>query len=82
MKIGEKLKPKLKSIQTLSDPFPLNCYYCSQSTSCVTSISENEANILMSLCNVRHVNGMLNILSDKDALTEKHSKYLGNNCYS
>ena len=27
----------------------------------VTSISENEKNIQISLCNVRHVNGMLNI---------------------
>ena len=33
----------------------------SQFLSCVTSISENELNILISLCNVRHVNGMLNI---------------------
>ena len=27
----------------------------------VTSIPENEMNIRISLCNVRHVNGMLNI---------------------
>ena len=27
----------------------------------MTSISENEVNIRISLCNVRHVNGMLNI---------------------
>ena len=32
-----------------------------QSTSHVTSISENEMNIRISLCNVRRVNGMLNI---------------------
>ena len=41
----------------------------------VTSISENEMNIQISPCNVRHVNGMLNIfsgnLSEKDTLTEK-----------
>ena len=35
--------------------------YYSQFTSRVTSISENEMNIRISLCNVRHVNGMLNI---------------------
>ena len=33
----------------------------SQFTSHVTSISENEMNIRISLCNVRSVNGMLNI---------------------
>ena len=34
----------------------------SQSTSCMTSISENEMNIRnFSLCNVQHLNGMLNI---------------------
>ena len=33
----------------------------SQSTSRVTSISENEMNIRISLCNVGRVNGMLNI---------------------
>ena len=57
----------------------------------VTSISENEMNIRIPLCNVRHLNEMLNIsldrnLSEKDALTEKKkkkdSKYLGDNCYS
>ena len=35
--------------------------YYGQFTSRVTSISENEMNIPISLCNVRHVNGMLNI---------------------
>ena len=39
--------------------------------SCVTSISENEMNIQIPLCNVRHVNGMSRNLSQKDALTEK-----------
>ena len=33
----------------------------SQFTSRMTSISKNEINIQISLCNVRHVNGMLNI---------------------
>ena len=52
----------------------------SQSTSCVTSISANEMNIQISLCNVRHVNEMLNIsleIFPKKPLTEKKdSKYL------
>ena len=47
----------------------------SQSTSPVTSISKNEMNIRIPLCNVRHLNGMLNIsletFSEKDALTGK-----------
>ena len=34
---------------------------CSQFKSRVTSISENEMNIQISLCNVRYVNEMLNI---------------------
>ena len=38
--------------------------------SCVSSISENEMNIRISLCDVRYVNGMLNI-SLKDTSTEK-----------
>ena len=48
--------------------------------------SENEMNIRIPLCNVQHLNGMLNISLEiflkKDALTEnkKGSKYLGNNC--
>ena len=33
----------------------------SQSTSHVTSIFENEMNTQIPLCNVRHLNGMLNI---------------------
>ena len=33
----------------------------SQFTTCMTSISENEMNIWISLSNLRHVNGMLNI---------------------
>ena len=33
----------------------------SQSTSHVTSISKNEMNIQIPLCNVRHLNGILNI---------------------
>ena len=33
----------------------------SQFTSHVTSISENEMNIQIRLCNVQHLNGMLNI---------------------
>ena len=33
----------------------------SRFTSRVTSISENEMNIRIALCHVRHVNGMLNI---------------------
>ena len=40
-------------------------------------------NIQIPLCNVRHLNGMLNIslenISEKDSLTEKRFKYLGNN---
>ena len=36
-------------------------YTYSQFTSRMTSISETEMNIQISLCNVRHVNGMLNI---------------------
>ena len=47
----------------------------------MTSTSENEMNIRIPLCNVRHLNGMLNIkcsgnLSEKDALTEKKFKIL------
>ena len=57
----------------------------SQSTSCVTSISENEMNIRIPLFNVRHLNGILNIsdislgnLFEKDALTgKKRFKILG-----
>ena len=42
----------------------------------MTSISKNEMNIQIPLCNVWHLNGMLNIhssgnLSEKDSLTEK-----------
>ena len=53
----------------------------------MNSISKNEMNIRISLCNVRLVNGMLDISPEivpkKDALTgKKDSKYLGNNCYS
>ena len=33
----------------------------SQYTSRLTSISESEMNIRITLCNVRHVNGMLNV---------------------
>ena len=33
----------------------------SQSTSSMTSVSKNEMNIRIPLCNVRHLNGMLNI---------------------
>ena len=40
----------------------------------VTSISKKEMNIQIPLCNVRHLNGMLNIsleiLSEKDTLTK------------
>ena len=49
------------------------CY--SQSTSRVTSICENEMTIRIPLCNVQHLNQMLNIfsgnLSEKDVLTGK-----------
>ena len=53
----------------------------------MNSISKNEMNIRISLCNVRCVNGMLDIsleiVPKNDAFTEKkYSKYLGNNCYS
>ena len=47
----------------------------SQFTSRMVSISENKMNIWISLCNVRCLNGMLNIsleiFPEKDALTEK-----------
>ena len=47
----------------------------SQSTSHVTSISKNEMDIPIPLCNVRRFNGMLNIclevFPEKDALTGK-----------
>ena len=47
----------------------------SRSTSRVASISENEMNIRNPLCNVRHLNGMLNISLEifpkKNALTGK-----------
>lgn len=51
----------------------------------MTSISDNEMtkkkkekrnDILIPFCNVRYLNGNL---SKKEALTEKKSKYLGNN---
>ena len=59
-----------------------------QSTSRVTSISENEMNIRIPLCNVQHLIGMLNIsveIFPKKShylIKKKNSKYLGNNCYS
>ena len=48
-----------------------------QSTSRVTSISENKMNIRIPLCNVRHLNGMFDIsltesFRKKDALSEKN----------
>ena len=49
----------------------------SQFTSRVTSISENEMNIRISLCNFRHVNGMLNIflkISPKKTHLQKKKK--------
>ena len=57
--------------------------YYSQFTSRLTSISENEISNIP-LCNVRHLNGMLNIsleIFPKKTQTEKKkdSKYVGNN---
>ena len=50
-------------------------FYYSQSKSRMTSISENEMNIQLFLCNVPHVNGILNIslaiFPKKDVLTKK-----------
>ena len=58
----------------------------SQSTSRVTSISGNEINIQIPLCNVRHLNGMLDISleifpkkTNKLKKKKKDSKYMGNN---
>ena len=37
----------------------------------MTSFSENEMNIRIPFCNVRHLNGKMRNLSNKDALTEQ-----------
>ena len=51
---------ELKGLRTTRMLDSLFVIFYSQSTSRLTSISENEMDIRISLCNVRHVNGMLN----------------------
>ena len=53
-------------------------YQNSLSVSRMTCTFENEINILIPLCNVRHLNGILKMslksISEKDTLTEKKIK--------
>ena len=51
---------ELKGLRTTRMLDSLFVIFYSQSTSRLTSISENEMDIRISLCNVQHVNGMLN----------------------
>ena len=81
-------------IITKISPTPCTASLClgsgggySQSTSRMTSISENEINIQIPLCNVRHLNGILKISLEifpkkMHWLTKKIiRKCLGKDCY-
>ena len=79
-------KESLKKIQAQVSGFLFAMSAYSQPRSRVNSISKNEMNIRISLCNVRRENGMLDIsleiVPKKTHLLKKRFKYLGDLKYS